>query len=65
VVHDGRGKDSHGDVHVCIVHRLHGGSKVEVFEITHHALGAGVEMTLLKSSLAVMRSAVLVLTSSV
>jgi len=39
VVHDGRGKDCHGDVHVSIVSRLHGGSKVEIFEITHHAAG--------------------------
>ncbi len=41
VVHDGRGKDCHRDVHASIVSRLHGGSKVEIFEITHHAVGAG------------------------
>jgi len=41
VVHDGRGEDSHGDAHVCIVCRLHGGTKVEIFEVTHHAAGAG------------------------
>ncbi len=41
VVHDGRGEDCHGDAHVSIVSRLHGGSKVEIFEITHHAAGAG------------------------
>jgi len=41
VVHDVRREDCHWDAHVSVVGRLHGGSKVEIFEITHHALGTG------------------------
>jgi len=41
VVCDVRREDCHWDAHVSIVSRLHGGSEVEIFEITHHALGTG------------------------
>ena len=39
VIHNVRWQDSHGDVHVSVVSRLHGGPEVEVFEITDHAAG--------------------------
>jgi len=41
VIHNVRWQDSHGDAHVSIVSRLHGGPEVEVFEITNHAAGTG------------------------
>ncbi len=41
VVHNVGWQDGHGDAHVCVVSRLHGGPKVEVFEITNHAAGTG------------------------
>jgi len=39
VVHDVRQEDYHWDAHVSIVGRLHGGSNVEIFAITHPASG--------------------------
>ena len=39
VVHDVWWEDCHGDAHVGIVGRLHGGPKIAIFEITHHAVG--------------------------
>jgi len=41
VINDLVRQDSHGDVHVCIVFCWHGGAQVEIFKITHHALGIG------------------------
>jgi len=37
MVHDLRGDGGHGDAHVGIVSWLHGGAKIEVFEVAHHA----------------------------
>jgi len=41
VVHNVGGQDCHGNAHVGIVSWLHGGHKVEIFEIAYHASGTG------------------------
>jgi hypothetical protein len=57
------GKHEEGDPHVNVP--FHRSTEVKVLEIGGHEFGVGVERTLfLKSSLAVVRSAVFVLTSN-
>ncbi len=62
VGHDIQGYGTNGDVHVSVVTQLHGHAKVKILDVTHHAVPTIMETTLLKRSLAMMRSAVLVLT---
>jgi len=58
MVHNGSRDDGNQNAHVGIIGRLHGGALMS--PIMHHPLG--MDTTLLKSNLAVMRSVVLVLT---
>jgi len=41
MVHDLRGDGRHRDAHVSVVGRLHGGAKVKILEVAHHAAGVG------------------------
>jgi hypothetical protein len=54
-------KDADREAHVLVAR--HRGVEIEVFDIRAHETGVGVEMTLLKRILAVVMSAVGVLTS--
>jgi hypothetical protein len=63
LLHDAGRNDFDGDLHLLVM--IHRSVEVEVFDVDRHELyiGSGQDRTLLKRNLAVVRSAVGVLTS--
>jgi len=62
MLHDIRWDDANWDPHVSIVPWLHGCAQINSLEVPIMQRALGMEMTLLNKSLAVTKSAVLVLT---
>lgn len=59
---DGRRKHPDWDAHILVTVHERGAKKVKIFQIDAEKRASGVDNTLLKSNLAVVRSAVFVLT---